>query len=111
MATKREKEIEETKKQIALLQKKLEVLESLSELEEEKLLFDFPDFPTGLSIQFAVRFIATPQEKACRYIYNPPTVGDLIRSSEEELLACRGIGKTRLKQITDWMEKHNYKFI
>lgn len=71
-----------------------------------------PDFPNMRSIMIAIK-------KALyrRKIFNEfeddwkcPTVDDLLKLSEVELLASDSMGKGRLKKVTDWMKKYGFEF-
>ena len=98
--TKKEKEIEEIKREIERLQEKLKKLEALPEFDEDERLLDIKDFPFfGLHINLLM------------YRGKIFTVNDLLHSSPEEILNINGIGKSYLNKITEWMNKHGLMFV
>lgn len=92
----RREEIEQLKAEIARLNKRLKVLESLSEPIEEKELSSFKDFHPYARILSRGGII---------------TIGELISSNPEKLLEIRDIGEKKLETICQLMQKHGLRFI
>lgn len=92
----RKEEIENIKKEIDRLTKRLKILEALPEPIEEKELSSFEDF-----------------QPYARILYRGgiKNVGDLISSKPDDLLKIRDIGKIKLESICQLMQKHGFKFI
>lgn len=99
--TRKEKAIQETKREIERLQKKLDNLEKLPEFYEERELADIEDFPIKKS---SVYFM---------YLYSKgiSTLGDLLHSKPETILSIPYGGKATLRKINEWLQKHNLLFI
>lgn len=99
--TEREKEIQNTKREIERLNVKLKKLESLpSKFDENEELLNIEDFPVK-----GVRLNRLKQNAGIETVY------DLIHSSPEKILSIRDCGIGCLQKIKDWMNEHNIMFI
>ena len=93
---------------ISALKKKLEEYRNIPDSYYDTTLESCEDFPLSemkcylISEQIGTLF--------CNG-YKYATINDLIHSSPEELLKISGFGKSRLKLIKKWMEKHGLDFI
>lgn len=97
--TKREREIQETKRKIEELKERLKKLEELPEFCEDEKLSEIEDFPIN-----GVHGI---------YLYQRGirTISDLVYSSPETILSIPSCGKATLRKINEWMQKHKLYFI
>ena len=98
--TKKEQQIKETEWQIKTLQEKLKRLQALPEFCEDEDLSDIDDFPIDKNSSFNIYL----RNKGIR------TVKDLIHSTPEVIFSIPTCGKSTLRKITEWMDKHNLEF-
>ena len=97
--TRKEKAIQETKREIEKLKEKLTKIETLPDFSEDEELYDIEDFPVkGTCIIYL-------QNKGIR------TLGDLVYSNPEVILSIPSCGKATLGKINEWLQKHNLSFV
>lgn len=103
--TPREKEIKDLTNMIKELKAKLKQVKKSNnnDLFLNKRLRTFPDFPNVKSGYTLWSFIEDRLK-----IY---TVNDLIHTNPNDLIRFRGFGKGRMKELEDWMDKHNLMFM
>lgn len=134
--TARQKEMSAIKEQIAKLEERLEYLSKLPESTiEEEFLYSFEDFPRFRNhiitdaIYYHTKYRLLWEEGAdyveevdkvtkrtYRYLakplkYEDLTVKDLISCSEEMIARYRGVGKAKMEELKNWMEKHDLHFV
>ncbi len=75
-------------------------------------LYTIPDFPKGRTIHMAIAVALDRKNNSCKFAdrLEWPTVDDLLKLSEPELLMGHSMGKGRVKMITDWMKSYGLDF-
>ena len=106
----KEQEIRETEMRLDELRQQRKMLDDFPDLDYDDPLENIDDFPlkgvvTNINLNWA---IGVRNENDYSY---KGTVNDLIHASPEKILKGRTIGPQKLKQILEWMEIHNLKFI
>lgn len=91
-----QKEIDQIKRDIEMIEERLKKLKSELETIENKSLIEFQDFPLRCGTV---------------YVQGIDTVYALVHSSPDELLKIPGIGKVKLNRVIQWMEKHGLDFV
>ena len=103
--TPREKEIKDLTRMIKELKAKLKAMKKSknNDIFLNKRLQTFSDFPNIKSQYNLWNHIEDS--------LNVYTVNDLIHTNPNEIMKFKGFGKIRMKQLEDWMDKHNIMFM
>ena len=106
----KEKEIRETEKRLDELRQQRKMLDEFPDLDYDEPLENIEDFPLKGEVT-NIQFTRTIGVRKGNGYHCKATVNDLIHSSPEKILKARTMGPKKLKQIMEWMEKHDLKFI
>ena len=107
----KEKEIRETEKRLDELRQQRKMLDEFPDLDYDEPLDRTKDFPLKGEVTIIILSCTIGVHNKEKGYYCKATVNDLIHSSPEKILKARTMGPKKLKQIMEWMEKHDLKFI